>query len=57
MGNYLNYYQEPETIICINSFSPTDKKMEYVIEVYDNDDCEPSLNMYRFMHNRVRYNH
>ena len=56
MGSYF-YKYEPETIVCVNSFSPTDKKMEYVIEVYDHDDCEPSLNMYRFMHNRVRYNH
>jgi len=55
MGNYLNYYQEPETIICINSFAPTEKQFEYVIEVYDNADDEPGLNMYRF--NRVRYNH
>ena len=54
MGSYF-YKYEPETIICVNSFSPTVKKMEYVIEVYDNDDCEPGLNMYRF--NRIKYNH
>ena len=55
MGNYFYNYEEPATIICVNSFSPTDKKFEYVIEVYDNDDCEPGLNMYRF--NRIKYNH
>jgi len=56
MGNYLNYYQEPETMLCINSFATTDKKFEYVIEKFDNNDDEPSLNMYRFL-NKTRYNH
>jgi len=54
MGNYFFNYEEP-IIMQVNSFAPTNKKMEYVIEVYDNDDDNPSLNMYRF--NRVRYDH
>lgn len=58
MGNYFNYYQsvEPETIICVNSFATTSKKFEYVIEVFSNNDDEPSLNMYKF-YNKSRYNH
>ena len=54
MGSYF-YKYEPETIICVNSFSPTDKKFEYVIEVFPDDDDTPGLNMYRF--NRIKYNH
>jgi hypothetical protein len=57
MGSYFYKYDEPETILQVNSFAISNKKMEYVIEVYDNDDDEPSLNMYRFMNNRVKYNH
>ena len=58
MGNYFNYYQsEPEeTIICVNSFATTSKNFEYVIEVFANNDDEPSLNMYKF-YNKTRYNH
>jgi len=54
MGNYF-YTYEPETIMHVNSFAITDKKFEYVIEVYPNDDDKPGLNMYGY--NRVKYNH
>ena len=52
MGNYF-YTYEPETIMHVNSFAITDKKFEYVIEVYPNDDDKPGLNMYGY--NRVKY--
>jgi hypothetical protein len=55
MGNFFYNYEEPKIIMQANSFAPTDKTFEYVIEVYDNDDDSPGLNMYRF--NRVKYNH
>ena len=32
MGLYFSSYVEPETIICVTSFAPTDKTMNYVIE-------------------------
>ena len=58
MGN-LFYYQEKEepVIIQLNSFNPTTRKFEYVVDVFPTDDDEPSLNMYRFMNNRIKYNH
>ena len=58
MGNFF-YYQEKEepVIIQLNSFNPTTRKFEYVVEVYPHEDDEPSLNMYRFMNNRIKYNH
>ena len=55
MGNFF-YNYEPATIICVNSFAPTEKQFEYVVEVYPHDDDTPSLNMYRFA-NKTRYNH
>jgi len=58
MGTYFFYYkpEEEETMIQLNSLAPTTKKFEYVVDIFPNDDDEPSLNMYRFM-NKTRYNH
>ena len=55
MGNYFYNYEEPKTIMQVNSFAITDKTFEYVIEVFPDDDDAPGLNMYRY--NRVKYNH
>jgi len=57
MGN-LFYYQEKEqpVMIQLNSFNPTTRKFEYVVDVFPTDDDEPSLNMYKF-YNKTRYNH
>ena len=55
MGNFFYNYEEPKIIMQANSFAPTDKTFEYVIEVFPDDDDKPSLNMYRF--NSVKYNH
>ena len=58
MGTYFFYYkqEEEETMIQLNSLSPTTKKFEYVVEIFPHDDDTPSLNMYKFM-NKTRYNH
>ena len=58
MGTYFFYYkqEEEETMIQLNSLAPTNKKYEHVVQIYPNDDDEPSLNMYKF-YNKTRYNH
>ena len=56
MGSYFSYY-EPQIIMNVNSFAPTDKQFEFIIEIFPNDDDTPSLNMYRFANNRIKYNH
>jgi len=40
-------------ILCINSYSPTTRQMNYVVQVFPHDDCEPSLKLY----DRIIYNH
>ena len=39
-------------ILCINSFAPTNRDFQYVIEVYENEDDVPPPRI-----NRVYYNH
>lgn len=56
MGNFFYYQQKEESMIQLNSFAPTNKQYEYVVDIFPNDDDEPSLNMYRFR-NKTRYNH
>ena len=59
MGTYFFYYkqEEPEVMIQLNSLAPTNKQYEYVVEIFPHEDDEPNLNMYRFMNNRIKYNH
>lgn len=60
MGNYFFYYKQEEdepVIIQLNSFNPTTRKFEYVVEIFPNDDDEPSLNMYKFYNKQIKYNH
>jgi len=56
MGNLFYYQEKEETMIQLNSFNPTTKKFEYVVEIFPHDDDAPSLNMYRFA-NKTIYNH
>jgi len=40
-------------ILCINSYAPTTRQMNYVVQVYPHDDCEPK----QYLYDRIIYNH
>lgn len=48
MGNIYSYlyYEEQDTMLCVNSFAPSNKKMNYVIIKIDHDDDEPRKIMF-----------
>ena len=37
---YWIYGEEKNTIICVNSYSPTNKLFNYVVSKQDHDDCD-----------------
>jgi hypothetical protein len=60
MGTYFFYFKQEEeepVIIQLNSFNPTTRKFEYVVEIFPHDDDTPSLNMYKFYNKQIKYNH
>lgn len=52
MGNIYSYlyYEEQDTMLCVNSFAPSNKKMNYVITKVDHDDDEEGYRKIMFNH-------